>query len=96
MKHKYILRIFITFLKRENVYYQYIDALINDKHYRTKTSQQLSPSSFIAHQVKYSPQNLISNAFAWSTYQNTIFGWAYIDEKWRRLLSKHGYYDYNF
>lgn len=87
MKYKYILRIFITFLKRENVYDQYIDALINDKHYR----QKISPSLFIAHHVKYSPQNLIASAFDWSTYQNTIVGWAYIDEKWRRLLSKHGY-----
>jgi len=96
MENKKKLKLFIHFLKKERIYSQYLDALKNDKNYRRQTLQHLSPSLFIAHHVKYSPQFLISSAFDWSDYQNITVGWAYIDEKWKRLLSKHGYYDYNF
>lgn len=102
MKKEYkILKLFIQFLKEKNVYHSFLKALRYDETYRIMNSQAIDPSLFIVHNLTYSPQNIIANAFDWNRKPNQIAqipcgGWCQIDELWRRRLSKYGFYDYFF
>lgn len=81
MESKKNLKLFITFLKKQKVYKQYLDALIKDTHYRN--GEQKNPIDFIVSCIKNNRMDrLINCGFEWgkANYQN--IDWYFIANKW--------------
>ena len=83
MESKKNLKLFITFLKKQKVYKQYLDALIKDTHYRKSIGEQNNPIYFIVSCIKNNRMHrLINGGFEWgkANYQN--IDWYYLSNKW--------------
>lgn len=82
------LKLFIHFLKKERIYSQYLDALINDKRgYRSIVGCKISPTDFIVDCIKNNKQNeLINCAFEWSSAEYLNIDWFDIACKWDDVL----------
>ena len=52
MESKKNLKLFISFLKKEKVYEQYLDALIKDTDYRRSIGEKTNPIYFIVSCIK--------------------------------------------
>lgn len=89
MESKKNLKLFISFLKKQKVYEQYLDALINDTHYRKSIGEQSNPIYFIVSCIKNNRMGrLINCGFEWGKayYPNIV--WYYISNKWFQTI-KH-------
>lgn len=83
MESKKNLKLFITFLKKQKVYEQYLDALIKDTHYRKSIGEQSNPIYFIASCIKNNRMGrLINCAFEWGNANYPNIDWYYISYKW--------------
>ena len=75
------LKLFISFLKNNNTYNQFLYSLNNDKTYRNKKLN--NPVNYIVHIIKTDPTLLVLEAFDWSnTKQLNEKQWDNLNEKW--------------
>ena len=66
MESKKNLKLFISFLKKQKVYEQYLDALIKDTHYRKSIGEKSNPIYFIVSCIKNNCMGrLINSGFEW-------------------------------
>jgi hypothetical protein len=88
MKNKYILKLFIAFLKRKGVYDVYLYALYKGEHYRFNYNRNwIIPEKFIIETIQRSPSNLISDAFDWSNCEySTYKKWLILNDEWENLM----------
>jgi hypothetical protein len=88
MKNKYILKLFIAFLKQKGVYDVYLYALSKGEHYRCKYNKKwIRPEDFIIETIQLAPINLISDAFDWSNYEYSRYKkWWIINDEWEDLM----------
>ena len=86
MNNKIILKLFIKFLRRENIYEDYIEGLKKGASYRANCSRirECDDLKWLVKTIKSCPQNLIEDAFSWTRY--THVDWISINEKWREVL----------
>lgn len=78
------LKLFISFLKNNNIYNQFLYNLNNDKTFRNKKLNK--PVNYIVHQIKTEPAFLFLNAFDWSnTKQLNEKQWDNLHEKWLKF-----------
>jgi hypothetical protein len=72
MKEKYILKRFVAFLKKNNVYNEFLYYLQKDSGFRpTKSLCDLrNPISYITHTIKYCPDMIFNSAFNWDNTKN--------------------------
>ena len=83
MPTKYLLRIFIKFLKLNKVYESYILNLQNNK------GGQKEAVKFIVKYITYQPQDMIINAFPWRTPKHQKKTWSALHREWQMLLNKY-------
>lgn len=89
MKNKYILKLFISFLKKNNVYYNFLYNLETDVPYRSKLIRfkkidLTNPVDYVVYMIKCNPAMIFNDAFSW-------FDTDGIDrEKWCQLHRKCG------
>lgn len=88
MKNKYILKLFIAFLKQNGVYGAYLYALSKGELYRFNYNKKwIRPENFIIETIQHSPSNLISHAFDWSNYENLRYKkWWILNDEWEDLM----------
>jgi hypothetical protein len=87
VKHKYILKLFIAFLKQKGVYDVYLYALSKGEHYRFNNINWIRPEKFIVETIQRSPRNLISDAFDWSNYEYSRYKkWWILNDEWEDLM----------
>ena len=88
MKNKYILKLFIAFLKKHKVYDVYLYALSKGEHYRFNYNKKwIRPENFIIETIQRSPSNLISEAFDWRSYEYSIYRkWWMLNDMWEDLM----------
>ncbi len=88
MKNKYILNLFIAFLKQNKVYDDYLYILSKGVHYRFNYNKNwLKPEDFIIETIQRSPNDLISNAYDWGNCQHSIYKkWWELNYKWEDII----------
>lgn len=83
MESKKKLKLFISFLKKQKVYEQYLDALIKDTHYRKSIGEQSNPIYFIVSCIKDNCMGrLINCGFEWAKANYPNIDWFFISNKW--------------
>ena len=65
MTNKNKLKLFITFLKQENIYKEYLKSLNSGKYYRELINCESNATDFIVNKISEHPFNLINSAFNW-------------------------------
>ena len=88
MGDKYILKLFIAFLKQKGAYDYYLLELSKGEKFRFNYCKKwLHPVDFIIDVLKYEPTELIDNAFSWenSTTLSKSQWWA-INDEWVDLM----------
>lgn len=88
MRDKYILKLFIAFLKKKGVYDDYLYELSKGESFRIAYRKKwLHPVDFIIDEVQHGPSALIDNAFDWekSTTLSQTSWWELCDE-WEDLI----------
>lgn len=89
MKNKYILKLFIAFLKQNGVYDEYLYALSKGEYYRFKYNKKLvNPISFIIQKIKHNPYELITDAFDWYDSKYSASVWWVLNNEWFECLKK--------
>lgn len=83
MSTKYLLRIFIKFLKFNKAYENYI---LNLKE--TKGGQKES-INFIVRHITYRPNDIIMDAFMWNSSKKQKKTWVELHREWQMLLNKY-------
>lgn len=87
MENKKNLKLFISFLKKQKVYEQYLDALINDTHYRKSIGEQSNPIYFIVSCIKNNRMGrLINCGFEWKMAIYPNIDWYCISDKWEDFI----------
>lgn len=83
MNNKIILKLFIKFLRRENIYENYIEGLKRGATYRANCSRmkERDELKWLVKTIKVCPQKLIEDAFSWSHYN--FEDWININRKWK-------------
>ena len=81
---KSILKTFIAFLKKNNVYDQYLYDLENGDEYRRMYGYHTEPVRFLIYHIKDCPEELIVHAFKWgdSHYPD----WDKLSEEWNGII----------
>ena len=89
MRDKYILKLFIAFLKQKGAYDDYLYELSKGESFRNYYCKKwLHPVDFITYEIKHNrPSELIDNAFDWekSTTLSQASWWELSDE-WEDLI----------
>ena len=89
MKNKYILKQFITFLKKHGVYDEYMYQLYIGGQFRfTYNKKLVNPISFIVQKVKHNPHELITDAFDWNKTKYNISVWWVLNNEWFEYFKK--------
>ena len=91
MNNKKILKLFLTFLRREHIYKDYIEGLKRGASYRANCSRmrERDELEWLVKTIKVCPQNLIEDVFSWTCYNAE--DWININEKWRTVLCHKEY-----
>ena len=79
-KHRFILKTFITFLKKNNVYDKYLSNLEDGYYYRHEYKKATNEKQYIIDTITTKPEHLILDAFRWSS-DNTV-DWDDLSSKW--------------
>ena len=90
MKNKYILKLFIAFLKQRGAYDDYLYELSKGESFRINYRKKWSHLvDFIIDEVQHGPSALIDSAFDWekSTTLSQVRWWELCDE-WKDLMYK--------
>lgn len=82
MKEKYILKCFITFLKRNNAFEEFSERL---KKYRSNKEA----IRFLITCCKYQPIEIIVSAFPWISNQG--ISWAKLHVEWNNVCKKKNF-----
>ena len=82
MKKKYILKTFIKFLKKNDVYNAYIYSL------KLSKNSNIAATKFIINTINRDPNDLIVAAFAWYTSPNQKKSWSELHDEWCYLINK--------
>lgn len=84
MKSKIILKLFLAFLKKNNVLEEYVKNLERDKEGKNESIR------FIVNCCSYQPSNLLMHAFVWKDFKlkNKRFTWGDLHKQWNILLLK--------
>ncbi len=82
---KYLLRIFINFLKYNKVYNAYLLRL-NEEKCGIERSK-----NFIVKYIKTQPESLIMNAFPWRTSRGQEKSWGVLHREWLIFLIRNGF-----
>ena len=83
MKKKLIIKTFIRFLKKNEVYDLYLTNLMN--YYNEQETESID---FIISSLKETPENLILEAFPWHSLPTQKKSWGVLHKEWRSLLLK--------
>ena len=83
MSTRYLLIIFVRFLKFNNAYENYILNLKENK------GGQKEAVKFIVKYITYQPQEMIINAFPWRTPKHQKKTWPVLHREWQMLLYKY-------
>lgn len=88
MKNKYILKLFIAFLKQNEAYNEYLYALSKGEFFRYCLNKKwISPENFISETIKYEPHALIQYAFDWeSNSKLSQETWWMLNDEWEDLI----------
>lgn len=95
MKNKYILKLFISFLKKNNVYYNFlynldIDVLFRQKLIRFKKIDLTNPVDYVVYTIKCNPEMIFNDAFNWScTNGINREKWSKLHLEWCRILKRY-------
>lgn len=73
-KHRFILKAFIAFLKKNNVYNEYLSNLEDGYYYRHVHQKAINEKQYIIDTVTTKPCRLILDAFRWSDYLQVNWG----------------------
>lgn len=82
MTNKNKLKLFITFLKQENIYKEYLKSLNNGKNYRELIHCESNATDFIVNKISERPFYLINSAFKWSSNHYPYIDWSVVSLKW--------------
>jgi hypothetical protein len=95
MKNKFILKLFISFLKKNDVYYNFLYNLETDVLYRSKLIRfskidLTNPVDYVVHTIKCNPAMIFNNAFNWF-YTDGIDRekWCQLHCKWGKTLKRY-------
>jgi hypothetical protein len=83
MKEKYTLKLFIGFLKKNNVYDAYIKSLIE-----CNSPRFIDPLNFIIRTIKVRPRSIIADAFDWRSCKYCPNKWYDLHMEWCTLYNK--------
>ena len=83
MKEKFILKLFLAFLKKNNVLEEYVKNLELDNGGKNESIR------FIVSCCNYQPSNLLMHAFVWGGFKlkNKRFTWGDLHRQWNILLN---------
>lgn len=81
---KLILLLFINFLKKYNVYKQYVINLEDGISYRQMIGSEIDDVKYIVKTIMMTPQNLILEAFCWDNDKQ--INWHIIHKKWEEMV----------
>lgn len=86
MKNKQLLKDFIKFLRKENIYKNYIEGLKRGESYRANEAsvRECDELIWLVKTIKFYPEKLIEDAFGW--YSHSYVDWFTIDEKWKDFV----------
>lgn len=86
MNNKKILKLFISFLKKEKVLKEYIKKLQQGNSYRLRSAliREEDELIWLVNTIKFYPQNLIVDAFSWGS--NKKIQWGELDLKWKAFV----------
>jgi hypothetical protein len=79
-KHKFILKHFIAFLKKNNVYDKFLSNLEDGYYYRHSHRKSINEKQYIIETIKCNPHRLILDAFSWAT--DTKVNWDSLSCEW--------------
>ena len=79
-KHRFILKTFIAFLKKNNVYNEYLSNLEDGYDYRLEHKKATNEKQYIIDTIKYNPHRLILDAFRWADYLQV--NWDDLSGEW--------------
>ena len=87
MNDKKILKQFISFLKKERVFKEYIKDLQQGKWYRLRSAliREENELEWLVKTVKVCPEYLIVDAFSWGG--SKIVNWGELDLKWKGFVN---------
>lgn len=86
MKERFILKCFITFLKRNNALNIYNECLQKHRHGKNAIN-------FLTQHCIYNPTDLIINAFPWRS--NEIVSWGKLHTRWRNVCEENNFIEKN-
>lgn len=76
------LKLFITFLKQEKIYKEYLKSLNNGKNYREVIHCESNATDFIVNKISEQPFRLINSAFDWYLNRYPHIDWCVVSLKW--------------
>lgn len=79
-KHRFILKAFIAFLKKNNVYNEYLSSLEDGYYYRHEHKKAINEKQYIIDTVTTKPYRLILDAFRWTDYLQ--INWNDLSGEW--------------
>ena len=82
MTNKNKLKLFITFLKQENIYKEYLKNLNNGKNFRKLIHCEPNATDFIVNKISERPFLLIDSAFNWTSNYYPHINWYAVSLKW--------------
>lgn len=85
-QYKSIFKTFIAFLKKNNVYDQYLYDLENGDEYRRRYGCPTEQVQFLIYFIKRYPEDLIISAFRWT--ESDYPDWDRLSEEWNEILWK--------
>lgn len=94
MKNKQLLKEFISFLRHEDVYTEYVNELKQGEIYRLNcaTIQEENELEWLINTIKKCPENLILDAFSWPhTIGENGVDWMEINDNWVKKLNRNDF-----
>lgn len=82
------LKLFINFLKKNNVYEKYILNLTNKSSifYRELLNLPKTPDIFISNLIEKRPEELINLSFNWSSTKEGAHFWEVLHYSWNNII----------
>ena len=85
-KHRFILKMFIAFLKKNDVYNEYLSNLEDGFYYRHKHKKAINEKQYIIDTITTKPYRLILDAFNWAN-DNKV-NWDDVSSEWEYEIWK--------
>ncbi len=89
MRKKYILKLFMAFLKKNGAYEIFLQTLKDYTEQQNKYIYQISePIQYITSTITSDPRFLIISAFDWSKAEYKKVNWGKLNSEWSELIEK--------